>query len=220
MTPDTLPPPLGGHEAGDLPRPDIDPLDERAAVDPALFEQPAAAAPFARAVLTTPLHLVVAAESHVNRWTAWNGCTVAAVLTDLDDEYRALRGMAALTDISPLVKYRIAGRDAGAFLDRLVTGKVAPLAVDRAMHVLFCEENGLLLGDGLLFRLAADEYRLVTEETHLAWLMDSAIGLRVRIEDVGDTLAAMSLQGPLAAACLSGAGLAGIEDLPPWPAAG
>ena len=214
MTPDTLPPP-DASDAGDRPRPDIDPLDERAAVDPALFEQPADASPFARAVLTTPLHLAVAAESRLNRWTAWNGFTVAALLTGFDDEYRALRGAAALTDISPLTKYRIAGRDAGAFLDRLVTARVAPLAVDRAMHVLFCEENGLLLGDGLLFRLADDEYRLVTEETHLAWLMDSAIGLRVRVEDVGDTLAAMSLQGPLAAACLSAAGLAGIENLPP-----
>lgn len=215
MTPDTLPPPLGEQDAESPLRPEIDPQDERAAVDPSLFEPLAGAPPFERTVLTTSLHAAVAAESRVNRWTRWNGFTVAAWLTDLGDEYRALRGAATLADISPLIKYRIAGRDALAFLDRLVTGEVAPLAVDRAMHVLFCEEQGLVLGDGLLFRLGDEEYRLVTEETHLAWLMDSAIGFRVRVEDVGDTLAAMSLQGPLAAFHLSRAGLAGIERLQP-----
>ncbi|PKQ07549.1 MAG: hypothetical protein CVT72_02750 [Alphaproteobacteria bacterium HGW-Alphaproteobacteria-11] len=222
MTPDTMAPPLSDDETGPL-RSGIDPLDEHAAVDPALFEPPAGEPPFARTVLTTPLHLAVAAESRVNRWTRWNGFTVASVLTDLDDEYRALRGAAALADISPLAKYRIAGRDAHVYLDRLVTRDLGLLAVDRALHVHFCEEHGLVVGDGLLFRLGDDEYRLVTEETHLAWLMDSAIGLRVRVEDVGDTLAAMSLQGPLAAVCLAEAGLAGIERLAPmagcWAAA-
>lgn len=221
MTLDTFPSALAPANdpegAGPLRSP-ADPLDEHALVDPALFERPEGETPFARTVLTTPLHIAVAAESRVNRWTRWNGFTVASVLTDLDDEYRALRGAAALADISPLAKYRIAGRDARLYLDRLVTRDISGLAVDRALHVMFCEENGLVLGDGLLFRLGDEEYRLVTEETHLAWLMDSAIGLRVRVEDVGDTLAAMSLQGPLAAFCLAEAGLAGIDALPPMAA--
>ncbi|MEX0838864.1 MAG: hypothetical protein WD034_04965, partial [Parvibaculum sp.] len=215
MTPDSLSPLADEYETAGPLRRGIDPLDERAPVDTSLFVPPEGEPPFARAVLTTPLHLVVAAESAVNRWTQWNGFTVASMLTDLGDEYRALRGAAALADISPLVKYRISGRDAHAYLDRLVTRDLGDLAIDRALHVFFCEEHGLVLGDGLLFRLGNDEYRLVTEETHLAWLLDSAIGLRVRVEDVGDALAAMSLQGPLAAFCLSEAGLGGIERLQP-----
>lgn len=193
----------------------VDLGNERAAVDRSLFEPEEGEAPFARTVLTTPLHLSVAAESRTNRWTQWNGHTTPDVLTDLGDEYRALRGAAALTDISPLVKYRIAGRDALACLERLVTRSLAALEIDRALHVVLCEGNGFVLGDGLLFRLAGDEFRLVTEETHLAWLLDSAEGFRVRIEDVSATLAALSLQGPLAAFCLAGAGVAEIAALPP-----
>lgn len=217
MSPDTLLPSPQDEEMENL-HPEIDPLDERAAVDPALFEDVRAEPVFARAVLTTPLHLAVAAESRTNSWTVWNGYTTPATLTDLGDEYRALRGTAALMDISPLVKYRIAGRDARPFLDRLVTRDLGALEVDRALHVVFCEGNGFILGDGLLFRLDEDEYRLVTEETHLAWLLDSAIGFRVRIEDVSTTLAALSVQGPLAAFCLAEAGVMDIAELLPFAA--
>lgn len=209
MTPaDTLPKPE--DEQTDLPRAAVDPADEREPVDPALFEEMPDEPPFARAVETTPLHLETAAESKTNRWTSWNGYTVPDVLSDPDDEYRALRGAAALMDMSPLVKYRIAGRDALAYLERLLAVPVASLAVDHARHAIFCDGDGYVLGDGMLFRLAEDEYRLVTEETHLAWLSDSAEGFRVRVEDVSATLAVLALQGPLSCLVLSELG---IEDL-------
>lgn len=215
MTPDTAP---RKEEPVEPNRKDIDPQDEQASIDPALFEEKPAAPPFERTVLTTPLHLVTSVESRTNRWTDWNGYTVPDVLTGLGDEYRALRGAAALMDVSPLVKYRIAGRDALAFLQRLVIRDIADLGVHRAAHVVMCESRGLVLGDGLLFRLADDEYRLVMEETHLAWLMDSADGFRVRIEDVSATLGVLSLQGPLAAFSLMQAGVSDIASLAPFAA--
>lgn len=222
MTPDTLP--RAEEEEMDAlhdtaaPANTPDPADERAEVDPALFEEEGSEPPFARAVRTTPLHLETAAESRTNRWTAWNGYTVPRVLTDLGDEYRALRGAAALMDLSPLVKYRISGRDALAYLERLCAVSVATLDIDRLRHVMFCEGSGMVLGDGLLFRLGADDYRLVTEETHLAWLIDSAEGFRVRVEDVSATLAVLSLQGPLSALLLAELGLGDAAMLEPFAA--
>src|SRR3546814_125500 len=86
------------------------------------------------------------------------------------------------------------------------------------MPVVFCEDRGLVVGDGLLFRIAESEYRLITECPHLAWLMDSAIGMRARVEDVTTSLAALSLQGPLSCTVLHEAGLADIEALRPFAA--
>ena len=221
------PPPLAGETPAasaaappppPVPRLDLAALDEISRADPALFEDRRADPPFARQVMTTPLHFYVASESLTNLWRNWNGYTVADQLTSLDDEYAALRHGAALTDISPLVKYRISGPDALAWLRRLVTGNLVSLSVDEVTPVVFCEDRGLVVGDGLLFRLGASEFRLVTEERHLAWFMDSAIGHNVRIEDVSATLAAMSLQGPLSCAVLSDAGFSGIENLRPYTA--
>ena len=199
-------------------RPDLDKLEATAEVDSDLFTHASDEPPFARRVLTTPLHLSVAAESRTNRWTDWNGYTIAEILTSLDDEYRVLRHAAALGDISPVVKYRISGRDAAIYLDRLVTGNAMQLSVDEAMPVVFCEDRGFVVGDGHLFRLGENEYRLVTEDTHLAWLLDSALGFQVRIEDVSATLAALSLQGPHAAAVLNAAGFCEVETLRPYGA--
>lgn len=200
------------------PRLDLAALDEISHADPSLFEERRADPPFSRQVMTTPLHFYVASESLTNLWCNWNGYTVADQLTSLDDEYAALRYGAALADISPLVKYRISGPDALAWLRRLVTGNLVSLSVDEIMPVVFCEDRGLVVGDGLLFRLGDSEFRLVTEEHHLAWFLDSAIGHNVRIEDVSTTLAAMSLQGPLSCAVLSNAGFSGIENLRPYTA--
>lgn len=216
MTSDTLPMPEAEEIEG--AREVADPADERAPVDPSLFEEAPAEPPFARAVQTTPLHLETAAESRTNRWTSWNGYTVPDVLSDPGDEYRALRGAAALMDLSPLVKYRISGRDALAYLERLLAVPVAPLPVGNARHAIFCDGAGNAIGDGLLFRLAEDDYRLVTEEPHLAWLADSAEGFRVRVEDVSATLAVLALQGPLSCFMLSGLGIENLATLAPFAA--
>lgn len=199
-------------------RVDLAALDESASVDPSLFELPPGDPVFARRVLTTPLHLNVANESRTNLWSEWNGCTTADVLTSIEDEYAALRHAAALNDISPLVKYRVSGRDAGRYLARLVAGNARGLSVGDAAPVVFCEDSGFVVGDGTLFRLGEEEYRLVTEETHLAWLRDSGEGFSVRIDDVSATIAALSLQGPLAARVLHDAGFDGIEALRPQAA--
>lgn len=192
--------------------------EPQATADAGPFSTASDEPPFSRRVLTTPLHLSVAMESLTNRWTDWNGYTTPEILTTLDDEYRALRHAAALADISPLVKYRIGGRDAAIYLDRLVTDNAMRLSVDEVMPVVFCEDRGFVVGDGHLFRLGEDEYRLVTDELHLAWLLDSALGFDVSVEDVSAALAGLSLQGPHAAAILNATGFFEIETLRPYAA--
>jgi aminomethyltransferase len=213
---DELPPVVKMGDASQ--RIDLAAQDEAARADPALFERAVEEPPFTRAVLATPLHLNVAMESRTNLWTQWNGYTTPDVLTNLEDEYRALRHAAVLSDVSPLFKYRITGLDAVAYLTRFVTGNLVSLSIDESMPVVFCEDRGLVVGDGLLFRLGENEYRLVTDAPHLSWLLDSAIGLRVRVEDVTSTLAVLSLQGPLSCSILHEAGLAAIETIRPYAA--
>jgi aminomethyltransferase len=57
-----------------------------------------------------------------------------------------------------------------------------------------------------LFRLSENEYRLCCQERHLPWLLDSAPGFDVVVEDVTEKIAALSLQGPTSAAVLAKAG--------------
>jgi len=154
--------------------------------------------PFARQVLMSPLHMELAGESATNSWTGWNGYTVPARLSSFEAEYQALRYGAALADYSPRVTYRLAGRDVMAYLQRLITGNAATLEVDTAMPVAFCDDRGWLVGVARLFRMADAEYRLVTEEAQLDWLLSSAIGFQVQVEDISAAHACIALLGPLA----------------------
>jgi len=176
------------------------------ALDPTWFEQTNDELPFTRHVLTTPLHLVASEESRTNKWTEWNGYTVAEVYTNFDQEYDALRTRAGLADISPLVKYRISGNEADAYLDRLLTRAVSTIPIDVVARAVLCCGNGNLVTEGLLFRMGAQDFRLTVSSRHLNWMFDAAEGFDVNVEDVSGTIAALSIAGPMATKILETAG--------------
>ena len=49
------------------------------------------------------------------------------MFTTVEQEYFAIRNAASVYDLTPMVKYRIAGADALRFLNRLVTRDIARL---------------------------------------------------------------------------------------------
>src|SRR5690625_4321873 len=106
-------------------------------------------------LLPTPFASRLRAESRLDAWIDWGGWLAPGALQDAGQEYFAIRNTAALIDISPMRKYRIEGPDAARVADRLVTRKVADLPVGRVTYVLWCDEDGLVIDDGTLFRLGA-----------------------------------------------------------------
>jgi aminomethyltransferase len=164
----------------------------------------------------TPFHPRLQALSQTNDWYSWAGCKAPASLWDEELEYFAIRSQAALFDISPMVKYRIEGPDAEAFCNRLTLRDVAKLKPGRVHYTAWCDEQGHVLDDGTLFRLSSERFRLCCQERHLPWLMDSAIGFDVEVEEETERLAGLALQGPTSFSVLRAAGLEGIEKLGPF----
>lgn len=167
-------------------------------------------------VLPTPFNSRAARACEANEWTRWAGYTTPACYTDVEVEYSALRGQSTLFDLTPMVKYRIHGRDAEAYLDRLLTRRVSDIRPNRVAYVVWCNDMGKVLDDGTLFRLGAAEFRLCCQDRHLPWLLDSAYGYEVAIEDESADVAALALQGPTSCRVLKGLGWAGIERLRPF----
>ncbi len=81
----------------------------------------------------------------------------------------------------------------------------------RVSYCIWCNDDGHIIDDGTLFRLGENEYRLCTAEWQLDWLLGSAIGFDVQIDEVTADIAALALQGPTSCAVLKSCGLAGIE---------
>lgn len=166
--------------------------------------------------LLTPFHERLTALDEVNDWYNWAGYKAPHALFDEELEYFAIRSTAALFDISPMVKYRIAGPDAERYLNRLTVRDVRKLRPGRVHYTAWCDDHGHVLDDGTLFRLGEQEFRLCCQERHLPWLLDSALGFSVEIREETDEIAGLALQGPTSYAVLAEAGFAGVERLKPF----
>ena len=139
-------------------------------------------------------------------WGEWSGYHAPAVFADfVDVEYNAIREAAAVIDVSPLYKYEVEGPDAASLLDRVVTRDVSKVAVDQVIYTPWCDEEGKVIDDGTITRLAADRYRVTAADPSYRWFALNATGLDVRIEDVSERTAGLALQGRLSREVLEAA---------------
>jgi len=148
----------------------------------------------------------------------WHGYCLTMAYGDAAAEYDAVRGSCALFDASPVKKYSITGADAGSFLDFVLT---RPMSSRQPMHVyyaLLCNDGGMLLDDGLLFKFAADNYLLmVSEVDHGRHFADASQRFDdLQIAEVTSSLCGLALQGPASCAVLNSFGLTAIEKLKPF----
>jgi aminomethyltransferase len=171
---------------------------------------------FKKPLLETPFHARARELSQVDSFVAWAGYSTVDVFTTMEQEYFAIRNATTLYDLTPMVKYRIAGPDAVPYLNRLVTRDVTKLKPDRVAYCVWCNDAGHLVDDGTVFRLSEGEYRLCTAERQIDWLLDSAIGFAVTVDEITEEIAALAVQGPTSCAVLKAAGLAGVERLKPF----
>lgn len=152
-----------------------------------------------------------------NAWSAWNGYKFADYYYDAEYEYFCVRNTCGTYDICPMQKYHVSGGDAEAMLNRMVTRDITKLAVNRVTYVVWCTDEGRMVDDGTIFKLAHDEFMLTCGSPCVAWLEMSAFGFGdVIVKDVTDDIAALSLQGPTSCAVLKKMGLTGIETAKPF----
>jgi len=145
----------------------------------------------------TPFHSRTAALCASQNWRTWSGYLVASSYDVMHDyEYHAIRNSAGLIDISPLYKYEVRGKDALRLVNRVITRDASRCAVGQALYACLCEDDGAVIQDGTLFRLADDHFRFHLADPSLRWLKLNATGMDLSIEDVSGRVAALALQGP------------------------
>ncbi len=130
-------------------------------------------------------------------WRHWAGYAVAdRYQMSTKREYYAVRAGAGLLDTSPLYKYRIAGPDAERFLAAMLVRDITRCRVERAQYTMWCDDRGYVVEDGVVLRVAPDEYLLTSAEPNIAWLSSHRAGRRVEITDVSDDYGILAVQGP------------------------
>ena len=121
-------------------------------------------------------------------------------------EAGAVRRHAGLLDGSPLGKLEMFGPDAAQFLDLMYVGTMSTLAVGQARYGVVLNENGIVVDDGIVARLAADHFWVNTtsagvERTAAAfeeWLQCEYTGLKVLVTPVTSRWGNLTVAGPKA----------------------
>ncbi len=126
-------------------------------------------------------------------------------------EARRVRAHGGIADGSTLGKLEIAGPDAAAFLDFLYLSKASTIRVGRSKYMVNLREDGCVLDDGLVLRLAHDRFIATTSSGHGTHMLahfeyyraTDWAGHRVSVTDVTEAWAAIVVAGPHSRAALS-----------------
>ncbi len=132
-------------------------------------------------------------------------------------EYEHLSRHVTLWNVAVQRQIRIKGPDATAFIDLLVTRAMTgerELAPGKARYVILCNQDGGIVNDPILLRIAEDEYWLSISDSDVAlWAQgvnaDGRFDATVRELDV----APVQIQGPDSAALLADAGVRDVHAL-------
>jgi aminomethyltransferase len=165
------------------------------------------------AVKKTPFYNKIKALDFVNQWHRWQEYTVPDVLENVTFEYFAIRNSASVFDITPMSKYRIKGPDALAFMNRLLPRDMTKIRVGRVAYTVWCDDEGMVLDDGTVFRVSENEYWLCAQERQLEILKRNAIGFDIEFSEITDDVAALSFQGPVTCKILKNAGFKEVETM-------
>ena len=167
-------------------------------------------------MLQTPFHSRITKACEINQWDDWKGYTTPNAYTEVEQEYFAIRNSTGVFDLTPMMKYRITGPDAEAYLNRLVTRDIRKIKVGRVGYAVWCDDGGQVMDDGTIFHLGENDYRLSAYSRVMDWMMWSAMGFDVSIVDETAEVAALAVQGPTSCSVLKAMGFDGIENLKPF----
>jgi len=150
----------------------------------------------------------------------WNHYVLPFDYGDAEFEYHALRNSCALCDVTPMCKIRVRGTNAGRFLDHLVTRPVSQLGPMRTTYTVCCNEDGSLMDDSVLYKIADDDYVMMPSDIdhtpYFESLRDSLGITDVTFELCTDQWCGLAIQGPSSASVMLQMGFDGVEELAPF----
>jgi aminomethyltransferase len=138
------------------------------------------------------------------------------------DEHNAVRTTAGLFDLSHMGEITVTGPEAAALLNFALVGNIASVGVGRARYTMICREDGGILDDLIVYRLAETEagspaYMVVANASNAQVVLDAlterAAGFDAEVRDDRDAYALIAVQGPASPGILASLTDADLEGL-------
>ena len=122
-------------------------------------------------------------------------------------EHRAVREAAGLFDLSHMGEVWVSGPEAAHFLNSALVGNLAVVAEGKAKYSLLCNEQGGIIDDLIVYRIAESRFLVVPNAgnapTVAAELVARSAGFDVEVIDASADTSLIAVQGPASAAIVA-----------------
>lgn len=148
--------------------------------------------------MKTPLY-----DRHVAgnaRIVDFHGWDMPLYYSSILTEHMAVRKNYGFFDVSHMGDVAVEGKDAARFLDHILPSRISSLLPGRAMYSAFLNEDGNIIDDTIVYRLAEERFFFVpnasTTGEIMSWTDQNSEGFDVRLRNVSNEIASIALQGP------------------------
>ena len=131
----------------------------------------------------TPFHSRTEAATSTAEWYRWGDYVVVDVYDGVRQELAAMREQATVNEMSPLWKLAITGADSLKLINDVVTRDISGQEVGQIIYTPWCNQEGKVVGDGLILREEEDSFILVAGPNG-EWFRSFSSGLEVDVVDV------------------------------------
>lgn len=122
------------------------------------------------------------------------------------DEHQAVRKDCGVFDVSHMGEVLVSGHDAERYVNHIFTNDVAGIPAGKILYGMMCYEDGGVVDDLLVYRMADDRFFLVINASNIdkdwAWIEEQAKGYDVMLENQSDLYGELAVQGPQAEAVM------------------
>ena len=113
------------------------------------------------------------------------------------EEHLATRNRVSICDLNYMAEFKIVGPAALQFAQELLTNDFRNLDIGRVRYTAMCDVEGKMIDDGTLWRLAGDEYLLMTgSESDFDWVSEQSSKFDIEVSDITHTWTTLAVQGP------------------------
>lgn len=120
--------------------------------------------------------------------------------SNITDEHQAVRQHCGVFDVSHMGEVLVSGIDAERYVNHIFTNNVEGLAVGKILYGMMCYENGGVVDDLLVYKMADDRFFLVINAANIdkdwAWIQQQAEGFNVTLDNQSDYYGQLAVQGP------------------------
>jgi aminomethyltransferase len=115
-------------------------------------------------------------------------------------EHIAVRQAVGVFDVSHMGEFEITGPDALLLVQRLTVNDAAKLPPGKAQYSAFCNHEGGIIDDLLVYRFDGDRFMLVVngacEEKDWKWVAAHAEHFNVQVRNISNEINLLAVQGP------------------------